>query len=97
MCKEQIIKQEQMETGEKEKQVPRQLKLLDNNLNELDNAIEILRDKLSHVLNEDFLAAKDPEEDQDLVPLAAQIRGFDRRLCIMLSTVRYFSEACQLK
>lgn len=92
------MNKEQMKTAEieQEKQVPLQLKLLHNDLDELDTAVAILRDKLSPVLGDDLLSANDPEEDQDLVPLAAQIRGLDRRLRITLSVVRYFSEACQL-
>lgn len=92
----------QMESAEieQEKQIPDQLKILDNDLNELDSAIAILRDKLSPVLRDDLISVNDSvndtEEDQDLVPLAAQIRVFDRRLRIALSAVRYFSKACQL-
>lgn len=91
--KTKIAKQE---TVEEQKQVPYQLKLLCNDLDELETAIAILRDKLSRVLEDEPVSASDPKEDQNLVPLAAQIKGIDCRLRIMLSTVRYFSEACQL-
>lgn len=93
MCEKQIIK---MEPVEQKKQVPLQLDVLCNDLDELETAIAILRDKLSPVLGDELRSVSDTEEDQDLVPLAARIRGVDRRLRIMLSTVRYFSEACQL-
>ncbi len=85
------------EKQEQDKQVPVQLKILGNDLDELDSAIAILRDKLSTVLRDDLGSINDTEEDQDLVSLAAQIRGIDRRVRIVLSTVRYFSEACQLE
>lgn len=86
----------QMASVEQEKQVSCQLKILSNDLDELDSAIAILRDKLLPVLTAELVSISDTEKDQDLVPLAAQIRGIDRRLRIALSTVRYFSEACQL-
>ncbi len=89
-----------METNEvlREKQVPRYMAAIRSNLEQIESSLSVLQDNLSSVLKDDLLSADASNQDEatKLVPFACELRDFDHRMKIILSSISYMNEALEL-
>lgn len=90
---------EGLRVSEKESHVAVALRMLDTLVCELANAIDILEERLSTVLNDNAPMAKDPNivtEDQYFVALAAAINIRNTQLVVLNSRVNRIVERLEL-